>query len=120
VGAEAAEREYYTRLLVAGGFRVTAEPDGGKALEAARRTAPAAALLDLALHPPTALATLARFRAELPDLPLVALTASLDGPAAVTAIESGAADGVAKGLHPDRLLAAMRRAVRAGGSRSAA
>jgi DNA-binding response OmpR family regulator len=119
VGAEGAEREYYTGLLVAGGFKVTAESDEAKGLGAARRTAPAAALLDLA-QSPAALATLARFRAELPDLPIVVLAASPDGPAAVTAIESGASDSVAKGLHPDRLLAAIRRAARAGGPRPAA
>ncbi|NDJ16873.1 response regulator [Myxacorys almedinensis] len=55
-----------------------------------------AVLLDLDLSDSTGLATLTRFRAEIPDLPVIILTTLDDDDLAVRAIQAGAQDYLLK------------------------
>ncbi|MDI3515545.1 MAG: two-component system, NtrC family, response regulator AtoC [Rhodocyclaceae bacterium] len=69
---------------------------GADGLEAARRLQPAAVLLDLRLPDMSGLDVLDRLRQDLPEIPVVMISAHGDTRAAVQAVKKGAADYLSK------------------------
>jgi DNA-binding NtrC family response regulator len=57
------------------------------------------------------LQTLELLQQRLPDLPVIILTAHPSSQNAVTALKLGATDFIVKGLQPDLLVLAVRRAI---------
>ena len=111
VDDEELPRQLYGDLLAEHGFRVVAASDGQEALKAALRHPLEAAILDLMLPDLSGLNLLEELRRLVPDLPVIILTAHPDPQAAVTAFKLGAFDFLVKGLQPDVVALAVRRAI---------
>lgn len=111
VDDEELPRQFYGDLLVEHGFRVVAVASGAEALEAASRHPVEAVLLDIMMPEVSGLQTLELLQQQSPDLPVIILTAHPSSQNAVTALKLGATDFIVKGLQPDLLVLAVRRAI---------
>lgn len=101
--------------LIAAIFRpencdVIAAHDGPSGIVAATTQHPDVVLLDLRLPGLDGLAVLERLKAELPLVPVIMLTGSLDVKDAVSAMRAGAFDYLTKPIHREELLVVTRRA----------
>jgi two-component system response regulator AtoC len=111
VDDEEMTRQFYGDLLVQHGFRVVAVGSGSKALEAASRHPVEAVLLDIMLPELSGLETLGQLHERFPELPVIILTAHPSSLNAITAFKLGAFDFIVKGLQPELLVIAVRRAI---------
>jgi two-component system cell cycle response regulator len=111
VDDEELPRQFYGDLLVEHGFRVVAVASGAEAMEAASQFAVEAVLLDIMMPEVSGLQTLELLQQRFPDLPVIILTAHPSSQNAVTALKLGATDFIVKGLQPDLLVLAVRRAI---------
>jgi len=111
VDDEELTRQFYGDLLVEHGFRVVAVAGGTEALEAASRHPVEAVLLDVMMPEVSGLETLEKLHRRFPDLPVIILTAHPSSQNAITALKLGAFDFIVKGLQPELLVVAVRRAI---------
>lgn len=111
VDDEELTRHFYGDLLVEHGFRVVAVASGTEALEAASHHPVEAVLLDIMMPGQSGLETLERLQQRFPDLPVIILTAHPSSQNAITALKLGAFDFIVKGLQPELLVVAVRRAI---------
>jgi DNA-binding response OmpR family regulator len=106
------------RLFEAEQFTVEISPDGKSALEAFRRMAPAAIVLDLRLPAMSGRDVCREIKRQSPTVPIIVLSATSDISDKVLLLEMGADDYVTKPFSPRELLArvraALRRSVRTG------
>jgi DNA-binding response OmpR family regulator len=106
------------RLFEAEQFTVEISPDGKSALEAFRRLAPAAIVLDLRLPAMSGRDVCREIKRQAPTIPIIVLSATSDISDKVLLLEMGADDYVTKPFSPRELLArvraALRRSVRTG------
>lgn len=100
------------RLLEADGLQVKIAADGAAGLEAFRRQAPSAVVLDLKLPRLPGRELCRSFKATAPSVPVVVLSADADVEDKVLLLELGADDYVTKPFSPKELLARLRRAMR--------
>ncbi len=100
------------RVLVSEGFSVT-HVDGGKdALAAVERSRPDLVLLDLTLPDIDGLDVCRKLRAEVPDLPIVMLTARAEEMDVIVGLGAGADDYIAKPFRLAELIARVRARLR--------
>jgi DNA-binding NtrC family response regulator len=111
VDDEEMTRQFYGDLLAKHGFRVVAVASGSEALEAAPRHPVEAVLLDIMLPELSGLEILGQLHERFPDLPVIILTAHPSSQNAITALKLGAFDFIVKGLQPEFLVVAVRRAI---------
>jgi two-component system cell cycle response regulator len=111
VDDEEMTRQFYGDLLVQHGFHVVAVASGSEALEAAPRHPLEAVLLDIMMPELSGLETLGQLHERFPDLPVIILTAHPSSQNAITALKLGAFDFIVKGLQPELLVVAVRRAI---------
>jgi DNA-binding response OmpR family regulator len=106
------------RLFEAEQFSVEISSDGKSALEAFRRLAPAAIVLDLRLPAMSGRDVCREIKRQAPTIPIIVLSATSDISDKVLLLEMGADDYVTKPFSPRELLArvraALRRSVRTG------
>ena len=106
------------RLFETEGFEIEISPDGKSALEAFRRAAPAAIVLDLRLPLVSVRDVCWEIKQQAPTVPIIVLSAASDVSDKVLLLELGADDYVTKPFSPRELLArvraALRRTVRSG------
>jgi DNA-binding response OmpR family regulator len=106
------------RLFEAERFSVEISPDGKSALEAFRRVAPSAIVLDLRLPAMSGRDVCREIKRQAPTIPIIVLSATSDISDKVLLLEMGADDYVTKPFSPRELLArvraALRRSVRTG------
>jgi DNA-binding response OmpR family regulator len=106
------------RLFEAEQFAVEISADGKSALEAFRRMAPAAIVLDLRLPAMSGRDVCREIKRQSPTVPIIVLSATSDIADKVLLLEMGADDYVTKPFSPRELLArvraALRRSVRSG------
>jgi len=100
------------RLFEAERFTVEVAPDGASALEAFRRAAPAAIVLDLRLPAVSGRDVCREIKQVAPNLPIIVLSAASDVSDKVLLLELGADDYVTKPFSPRELLARVRAALR--------
>jgi DNA-binding NarL/FixJ family response regulator len=109
-------RQGLASILAAGGCEVIAQAgDGAEALALAHRQAPAVAVLDLSMPRLNGLETVRRFRAELPRVRLLVLTAHDEEELVLPVVRAGAHGFLRKDCGAEELLRAVR-ALAAGGS----
>jgi two-component system cell cycle response regulator len=111
VDDEELTRQFYGDLLVQHGFRVVAVTGGREALEAAARHPVEAVLLDIMMPVLSGLEILGQLHERFPELPVIILTAHPSSQNAITALKLGAFDFIVKGLQPEFLVVAVRRAI---------
>ena len=108
------------RLFESEGLGVEISSDGRSALEAFRRAAPAAMVLDLRLPGMSGRDVCREVKQQAPAVPIIVLSAASDVSDKVLLLELGADDYVTKPFSPRELLArvrvALRRSVRTGGT----
>jgi DNA-binding response OmpR family regulator len=106
------------RLFEAEKFTVEISSDGKSALEAFRRVAPSAIVLDLRLPAMSGRDVCREIKRQAPTVPIIVLSATSDISDKVLLLEMGADDYVTKPFSPRELLArvraALRRSVRTG------
>jgi len=100
------------RLFEAERFSVEICADGQSALEAFRRTAPAAIVLDLRLPVLSGSDVCREIKRQSPAIPIIVLSAVSDVSDKVLLLEIGADDYVTKPFSPPELLARVRAALR--------
>ena len=100
------------RLFVAQGYAVDIVSDGKAGLEALKRAAPAAVVLDLGLPTISGKDVCREVKQQNPALPIVVLSASTDVTDKVVLLELGADDYVTKPFSPRELLARVQAAIR--------
>jgi DNA-binding response OmpR family regulator len=100
------------RLFEAERFSVEISPDGQSALEAFRRSAPAAIVLDLRLPMLSGSDVCREIKSKAPHIPIIVLSAASDVSDKVLLLEIGADDYVTKPFSPRELLARVRAALR--------
>jgi two-component system, OmpR family, alkaline phosphatase synthesis response regulator PhoP len=100
------------RLFEAEQFTVEISPDGKSALEAFRRMAPAAIVLDLRLPALSGRDVCREIKRQSPSVPIIVLSATSDISDKVLLLEMGADDYVTKPFSPRELLARVRAALR--------
>ncbi len=104
--------EPLVRVLVSEGFSVT-HVDGGKdALAAVDRERPDLVLLDLTLPDIDGLDVCRKLRADIPDLPIVMLTARAEEMDVIVGLGAGADDYIAKPFRLAELIARVRARLR--------
>ncbi len=104
--------EPLVRVLVSEGFTVT-HVDGGKdALAAVERDRPDLVLLDLTLPDIDGLDVCRKLRADIPDLPIVMLTAHAEEMDVIVGLGAGADDYIAKPFRLAELIARVRARLR--------
>lgn len=106
---DAALRDAVTMTLELAGHRVAAVDGGPAALDALGRDAFNLVLTDLRMQPMNGLELLSAIRAELPQMPVLLMTAYGDVENAVSAMRGGACDFLMKPFEPEVLLAHVRR-----------
>jgi two-component system cell cycle response regulator len=111
VDDEEMTRQFYGDLLVEHGFRVVAVASGTEALEAASHHPVEAVLLDVMMPEVSGLESLEQLQQQFPELPVIILTAHPSSQNAITALKLGAFDFIVKGLQPEMLVVAVRRAI---------
>jgi DNA-binding response OmpR family regulator len=100
------------RLFEAERFAVEISPDGQSALDAFRRAAPAAIVLDLRLPLVSGSDVCREIKRQSPTVPIIVLSAASDVSDKVLLLEIGADDYVTKPFSPRELLARVRAALR--------
>jgi DNA-binding response OmpR family regulator len=100
------------RLFEAERFSVEISADGQSALEAFRRSAPAAIVLDLRLPVLSGSDVCREIKRQSPNVPIIVLSAASDVSDKVLLLEIGADDYVTKPFSPRELLARVRAALR--------
>ena len=100
------------RLFEAERFSVEISADGHSALEAFRRVAPAAIVLDLRLPLMSGSDVCREIKRQSPNVPIIVLSAASDVSDKVLLLEIGADDYVTKPFSPRELLARVRAALR--------
>lgn len=100
------------RLFESEGYGVEISADGKSALDAFRRIAPAAIILDLGLPVISGQAVCREIRRQSSNPPIVVVSAAIDVLDKVLLLELGANDYVDKPFSPRELLARVRAAIR--------
>jgi DNA-binding response OmpR family regulator len=100
------------RLFETEGFEIEISADGKSALEAFRRAAPAAIVLDLRLPFVSGRDVCREIKQQAPTVPIIVLSACSDVSDKVLLLELGADDYVTKPFSPRELLARVRAALR--------
>src|SRR5690349_6525085 len=100
------------RLFETEGFEIEISSDGRSALEAFRRAAPAAIVLDLRLPLVSGRDVCREIKQQAPTVPIIVLSAASDVSDKVLLLELGADDYVTKPFSPRELLARVRAALR--------
>src|SRR5579863_1302986 len=100
------------RLFETEGFEIEISPDGKAGLEAFRRAAPAAIVLDLRLPLVSGRDVCREIKQQAPTVPIIVLSAASDVSDKVLLLELGADDYVTKPFSPRELLARVRAALR--------
>jgi DNA-binding response OmpR family regulator len=100
------------RLFEADSLRVRIASDGVEGLESFRHEPPNVVVLDLKLPGLSGKELCRSFKAEMPSVPIVVLSANADVDDKVVLLELGADDYVTKPFSPKELLARVRRAMR--------
>ena len=103
------------RLFAADSLEVRIASDGVKGLESFRQAPPNVVVLDLKLPGLSGKELCRAFKAEMPYVPIVVLSANTDVDDKVLLLELGADDYVTKPFSPKELLARVRRAMRRNG-----
>lgn len=84
--------------------------DGSEALAVARRVAPDVVLMDLLMPRVDGITAIGRFRDELPETEVVAMTSFIEEEKVTAALEAGAAGYLLKDASADEVAAAIRSA----------
>jgi DNA-binding NarL/FixJ family response regulator len=84
--------------------------DGSEALAVARRVEPDVVLMDLLMPRMDGITAIARFREELPETEVVAMTSFIEEEKVTAALEAGAAGYLLKDASADEVAAAIRSA----------
>lgn len=111
-------REALRSILVGRGYRVRTAADGPAALEAVASERPDVVLLDLLMPGLDGIEVSRRMRA-VSNLEIVVLSAVMDEPQKVRALDAGADDYITKPFSVEELLARIRSAVRRAQARRA-
>ncbi|MFQ5526788.1 MAG: sigma-54-dependent transcriptional regulator [Thermoanaerobaculia bacterium] len=111
VDDEESIRESLRMILEYEGYRVEEAKNGEDAIEAVRRQAPEAVLLDIKMPGLDGLSVLNRLQERGYDLPVIIITGHGDVSTAVEATKSGAFDFFEKPLQRERVLVSLRNAV---------
>jgi two-component system, cell cycle response regulator DivK len=108
------DREFFTRWLTSNGFRVATAASGTEALDVMLRVVPAAVLLDLVLPDFDGLDVVRTLRddAEIGDIPIIAISASLPRHSEDLAVSAGCCGFLAKPCPPHDLLQLLRAVLR--------
>jgi len=104
-------REAIRDALASAGLECILASDGGEALELAGDPTVGAVVLDVRLPGMDGLEVLRRLRETRPSLPVIMLSADQDQTCVLDALRQGAADYLAKPLHEEELVLAVRRAL---------
>src|SRR5579863_6926552 len=104
------------RLFEADSLAVEIASDGVEGLEIFKRQTPRVVVLDLKLPRLSGKELCRAFKAHMPSVPIVVLSANAEIEDKVLLLELGADDYVTKPFSPRELLARVRRAMRRGGS----
>ena len=104
--------EPLVRVLVSEGFSVTHVDAGKDALAAVEHNRPDLVLLDLTLPDIDGLDVCRKLRAEVPDLPIVMLTARAEEMDVIVGLGAGADDYIAKPFRLAELIARVRARLR--------
>jgi DNA-binding response OmpR family regulator len=94
------------------GFEIEITGDGKSAIEAFRRAAPSAIVLDLRLPVMSGRDVCREIKQQAPSIPIIVLSAASDVSDKVLLLELGADDYVTKPFSPRELLARVRAALR--------
>jgi two-component system chemotaxis response regulator CheY len=100
-----------TKMLTGNGHEVVEADNGAKAVVKYRENRPDAVLMDVTMPEMDGLAALKEIRSGDPNARVVMLTALGQESVVLEAIKSGARDFVVKPFEPDRVLAALKRAL---------
>ncbi len=111
VDDEEAIRESLRMILEYEGYRVREAANGAEALEAIRKAAPDAVLLDIKMPEMDGLQVLKAIQDRGYDMPVLIITGHGDVATAVEATQGGAFDFFEKPLERDRVLVSLRNAV---------
>lgn len=104
-------RDAIQDVLSAAGLECILAADGPEALELAEEPSIGAVVLDVRLPGPDGLEVLRRLREMRPHLPVIMLSAHQDQAYVLEALRTGACDYLAKPLHEEELVLAVRRAL---------
>lgn len=100
-----------SKMLVGGGHEVIEADNGLKAVETYKTARPDAVLMDITMPEMDGLAALKEIKAHDPNARVVMLTALGQESVVLEAIKSGAKDFVVKPFQPERVLAALTKAL---------
>lgn len=100
-----------SKMLVSGGHQVIEADNGAKAVITYKLDKPDAVLMDITMPEMDGLAALKEIRAADPNARVVMLTALGQESVVIEAIKNGAKDFVVKPFHPDRVMAALDKAL---------
>lgn len=100
-----------TKLLTENNFDVVEAEDGEQAVQVYQSAGPDAVLMDITMPQKDGLEALVDIRALDPEARVVMLTALGQQSMVLQAIQSGAKDFVVKPFDPDRVLAALQKAL---------
>lgn len=106
---DTALREALEETLLDAGFTVSVAGDGAEALLAVARSLPALVVSDVQMSPVDGLELLASLREQHPEIPVVLMTAYGSIAQAVSAMQRGAMDYLAKPFEADALIEMVRR-----------
>lgn len=100
-----------SKMLVGGGHQVIEAENGAKAVTTYKSAKPDAVLMDITMPEMDGLAALKEIRAADPNARVVMLTALGQESIVIEAIKNGAKDFVVKPFQPDRVMAAIDKAL---------